>query len=60
MEHTENFLEDNVGHIESRAQEMYNYQVDPAFIEDKLIDFEDRSIRKNVRVDAIKERSNET
>ena len=60
MGQTENFLEDNVGHIESRSQEMYNYQLDPAFIEDKLIDFEDRSRRKNLRVDGIKERPNET
>ena len=39
---------------------MYDYQLDPAFIEDKLIDIEDRLRRKNLRVDGIKERPNET
>ena len=41
-------------------QEMYDYQLDQAFIEDKLIDLEDRSRRNNLRVDGIKERPNET
>ena len=35
-----------------------NY-VDPAFIEDKLIQLEDWSRRNNLRVDDIKERPNE-
>ena len=39
---------------------MYDYQLDQAFIEDKLIDLEDRSRRNNLRVDGIKERPNET
>ena len=67
IEHTENILKDkvacveeNLGHTESRVQEMYDYQLDPAFIEDKLIDLEDRSRRNNLRVDGIKERPNET
>ena len=67
IEHTENVLEDkvvrmeeNLGHIENRLQEMYHYQLDPSFIEDKLIDLEDRSRRNNLRVDGIKERPNET
>ena len=40
IEHTEKVLEDKVasvedfGNIGSRAQEMYDYQLDPAFIED--------------------------
>ena len=33
---------------------------DPVFIEDKLIDLEDRSRRTSLRVDGIKERPNET
>ena len=48
IQHTENVLEDkvarveeNLGHIENRVQEMYDYQLDPSFIEDKLIDLED-------------------
>ena len=67
IEHTENVLEDKVarveeyvGHIESHVQEMYDCQLDPDFIEDKLIDLEDRSRRNNLRVDGIKERPNET
>ena len=66
IEHTEKVLEDkvarveeNLGHIESRVQEIYDYQLDPTFIEDKLIDLEDRSRRNNLRVDGIKERPNE-
>ena len=39
---------------------MYDYQLDPAFIEGKLIDLEDRSRRNNLRVDDIKEKPNET
>ena len=38
---------------------MYDYQLDPAFIEDKLIDLEGRSSWNNLKVDGIKERSNE-
>ena len=47
IEHTENVLEtkvacveENLGHIENRVQEMYDYQLGPPFIEDKLIDLE--------------------
>ena len=36
-------MEENLGHTESRVQEMYDYQLDPAFIEDKLIDLKGRS-----------------
>ena len=39
---------------------MYDYQLDPAFMEDKSIDLEDKSRGNNLRVDAIKERPNET
>ena len=39
---------------------MQDYQLDPAFIGDKLIDLEDQSRRNNLRVDGIKERPNET
>ena len=61
VEHTENVLEDkvacveeNLGHIENRVQEMYDYQLNLSFIEDKLIDLEERSRRNNLRVDGIK------
>ena len=53
-------MEENLEHIESRVQEMYDHQLDPAFIEDKLIDLKDRSRRNNLRVYGIKERPNKT
>ena len=34
-------VEENLEHIESCMQEMYGYRLNPAFIEDKLIDLED-------------------
>ena len=39
---------------------MYDYQLDPSFIEDKLIDLEGRSRQNNLRVEGDKERPNET
>ena len=67
IEHTENVLKDNVarveeklGHTESCLQEMYDYQLDPNFIEDKLIEVEGRSRRNSLRTDGIRERPNET
>ena len=53
-------MEEKLGHIGSRVQEMYDYQLDPAFIEDKLVDLEDRSRRNNLRIGGIKEKQNET
>ena len=64
--HTENVLEDkvacveeNFGYTDSRIQEMYDYQLDPAFIEDKLINLKEWLRRNNLRLDGIKERPNE-
>ena len=53
-------MEENLEHIESRLQEIYGYELDLAFIEDKLIDLEDRVKRNNLKVDGIKRRPNET
>ena len=39
---------------------MYGYQLDSAFIEDKLINLKDQSRWNNVRIDGINERLNET
>ena len=41
-------------------QEIYDYQLDPHFIDHKLIDHEDRWTRNSLRVDGFKERPNET
>ena len=53
-------MEENLGHIESRVQDMYDSQLDLAFIEDKLVDLGERSRRNNLKVDDIKERPSET
>ena len=53
-------MEENLGSIESRVQEIYDYQLDSAFIKDKLIDVEDRLKRNNLRLAGIKEGPNET
>ena len=67
IDHTENVLEDkvarvegNLGHIEIRVKEMYDYKLGPSFIEDKLIDLQDQSRRNNLRIEGIKEKPNET
>ena len=39
---------------------MYGYQLDSAFIEDKLINLKNQSRWNNVRIDGINERLNET
>ena len=59
IEQTENVLEDKVarmeedlGNIESCVQEMYDYQLDAAFIKDKLIDLVDR-YENNFRINCI-------
>ena len=53
-------VEKKLGNLESRIQEMYDYQLDPVFIEDYLIDLEDQSRRKNLSTDGINEKPNET
>ena len=47
-------LQENLGHTESQVQGMYDYKLDPAFIENKLIDLKDRSRRNSLRVDGLK------
>ena len=53
-------MEDHLEHIESHVQETYDYQLDSAFIVDKLMDLEDRSRRNSLRVNSMKERPNKT
>ena len=45
---------------ENFVQEVYGYQLDSAFIEDKLINLKNQSRWNNVRIDGINERLNET
>ena len=53
-------MEENLGHLESHVQELYDYQLDPDFIEDRLIGPKHRSSRNNLGIDGIKEGPNET
>ena len=41
-------------------KELYAYQLDPEFVEAKLVELEDFSRRCNLRIDGVKETSNET
>ena len=57
IEFTENQLkgkvnnaEKKVADIEHRIEEIYDYQIDLDYIEQKLIDLEDRSRRNNLRI----------
>ena len=41
-------------------QEIYDYQIDPNYVQDKLTALEDRSRRNNTRIDGIKETKRDT
>ena len=62
LEFTQNNLEEKVDNVEKRMekldsdiQEIYEYQIDPKYVHDKLTELEDRSRRNNIRIDGIKE-----
>ena len=55
VEHTDADLND----LSDRVDEVYDYQVDPQYVTNKLIDLEDRSRRNNLRIDGISESRNE-
>ena len=56
VEHTDADLND----LSDRVDEIYDYQVDPEYATNKLIDLEDRSTCNNLRIDGISESRNET
>ena len=74
MEFTQNDLEERVNNIEKNMckvkedlQEIYEYQIDPDYVNDSLADIrnklselEDRSRRNNIRIDGIAEEPGET
>ena len=67
LEFTQNNLEEKVDIVEKRMeklesdiQEIYEYQIDPKYVQDKLTELEDRSRRINIRIDGIKETKGET
>ena len=55
-----NNVENKLADIEHRAEEIYDYQINPDYVEQKLIVLEDRSRRNNLRVDGVLETSGET
>ena len=46
--------------LSDRVDEICDYQVDPEFVTNKLIDLEDRSRHNNLSIDGISESRNET
>ena len=60
IEFTENRLEEKVSNVENKlvdieqsTEEIYDYQIDPDYVEQKLINLEDKSRRNNLGVDGI-------
>ena len=67
IEFTENVLEEKVQkcqekaeHLHERIRERYEWQLDPEYVHNKLVDLEDRSRRNNLRIDGIKEKVRES
>ena len=74
MEHTQNNLEESVNNVEENIckvkeglKEIYEYQIDPDYVNDsltdirnKLTEFEDRLRRNNIQIDGIAEEPGET
>ena len=56
VEHTDANLND----LSNRVDEIYDYQVDPEYVTNKLIGLEDRFRHNNLRTDAISESRNKT
>ena len=53
-------LEENMKDVDARIQDIYEYQVDPNYVLEKLAELEDRSRRNNLRIDGINEEKRET
>ena len=53
-------LEENMKDVDVRIRDIYEYQVDPNYVVDKLAELEDRSSRNNLRIDGINEEKGET
>ena len=74
MEFTQSDLEERVNNVEENMckvkedlKEIYEYQIDPDYVNDsltdirnKLTELEDRSVRNNIRIDGIAEEAGET
>ena len=53
-------LEAELDNLEDKVQDIWDYQVDPDYIQHKLIQLEDRSWQNNIRIDGIEEEEGET
>ena len=53
-------LEENMKDVDARVRDIYEYQVDPNYVLDKLAELEDRSRKNNLRIDGINEEKGET
>ena len=53
-------LEENMKDVDARIQDIYEYQVYPNHVLDKLAELEDRSCRNNLRIDGISDEKGET
>ena len=67
IEFTENVLDEKVQkclekaeHLDKWIQETYEWQLDPEYVHNKLVDLEDCSRRNNLRIDGIKEKIRES
>ena len=70
LEHTQTVLEEKIAKAEKKVEnlqeqinELWDYQVDPErleFTERKMVELEYRSQSKNLRIDGITEKENET
>ena len=45
----------DVRSLEQNVEEIYDYEIDPGEVEEKLTDLEDRSRRNNLRIDGVTE-----
>ena len=47
-------FEENMKDVNVRIRDIYEYQVDPNYVLEKLVELQDRSLRNNLRIDGIK------
>ena len=67
LEFTEDTMKEKMNDLQSENEklkinmkELYEYRIDPEFVENKLVELEDRCRRFNLRIDGVKETSNGT
>ena len=67
IEHTDEVLqermekiEEKYDHINNKVNEIFEYQMDPQYVKEKLIELEDCSRKCNLRIDRVEEGKDET